>query len=129
MRRVVRQKSEELARKFIDIQRRQFKRLGVFGDWEHPYLTLDPGYEAEIIRAFGRFVERGLFALQHRGQESAGIVTAKGNGELFHLHKAMGLVGQVFNPKTTSSGSPAPAPSGTCVILPPGRATSSTPSP
>ena len=38
----------------------------------------------------------GLFALQHRGQESAGIVTAKGNGELFHLHKAMGLVGQVF---------------------------------
>ncbi len=56
----VRRKSEELARKFIDVQRRQFKRLGVFGDWEHPYLTLDPGYEAVIIRAFGKFVERGL---------------------------------------------------------------------
>jgi len=56
----VRQRSEEYARKFIDIQRRQFRRLGVFGDWEHPYLTLDPGYEAEIIRAFGRFVEEGL---------------------------------------------------------------------
>ncbi len=39
----------------------------------------------------------GLFALQHRGQESAGIVTAVGAGELFNLHKAMGLVGQVFN--------------------------------
>ena len=39
----------------------------------------------------------GLFALQHRGQESAGMVTATGNGELFNLHKAMGLVGQVFN--------------------------------
>ncbi len=70
----------------------------------------------------------GLFALQHRGQESAGIVTAKGNGELFNLHKAMGLVGQVFK-GTTSSASPAPAPSGTRVIRPPGRATSSTPSP
>ena len=56
----VRRRSEELARKFIDIQRRQFKRLGVFGDWEHPYLTLDPGYEAEILRAFAKLVERGL---------------------------------------------------------------------
>ncbi len=56
----VRQKSEAYARKFIDIQRTQFKRLGVFGDWENPYLTLDPGYEAEIIRAFASFVEKGL---------------------------------------------------------------------
>ena len=38
----------------------------------------------------------GLFALQHRGQESAGMVTAAGPGDLFKLHKAMGLVGQVF---------------------------------
>ena len=56
----VRRRSEELARKFIDIQRRQFKRLGIFGDWDHPYLTLDPAYEAEILRAFARLVERGL---------------------------------------------------------------------
>ena len=56
----VRQRSEALARKFIDIQRRQFKRLGIFGDWEHPYLTMDPGYEAEILRSFARLVERGL---------------------------------------------------------------------
>ena len=56
----VRRKSEELARKFIDIQRKQFKRLGVFGDWEHPYLTLDPAYEANILRAFGKMVDRGL---------------------------------------------------------------------
>src|SRR5471030_1578404 len=44
----VRRKSEEYARKFIDIQRGQFKRLGVFGTWADPYLTLAPGYEAEI---------------------------------------------------------------------------------
>ncbi|MGB8166286.1 MAG: isoleucine--tRNA ligase, partial [Chthoniobacteraceae bacterium] len=56
----VRQKSEAYARKFIDIQRTQFKRLGVLGDWENPYLTLAPGYEAEIIRAFAVFIEKGL---------------------------------------------------------------------
>src|SRR6187399_2810467 len=56
----VRRRCEAFARKFIDIQRRQFKRLGVFGDWEHPYLTMDPKYEAEILRAFAVFVEEGL---------------------------------------------------------------------
>src|SRR3954451_14025290 len=56
----VRQKSEAFARKFIDIQREQFKRLGVFGDWEHPYLTMNPAYEAEILRALAVFVEEGL---------------------------------------------------------------------
>src|SRR5213596_2353289 len=56
----VRKRSEEFARKFVDIQRTQFKRLGVFGDWERPYLTLDPAYEAEILRAFAVFIEKGL---------------------------------------------------------------------
>jgi isoleucyl-tRNA synthetase len=56
----VRQRSEAYARKYIDTQRRQFRRLGVLGDWDNPYLTLAPGYEAEIIRAFGTFVEKGL---------------------------------------------------------------------
>ena len=56
----VRRKSEAFARKFVDIQREQFKRLGVFGDWENPYLTMDPKYEAEILRAFAVFVEKGL---------------------------------------------------------------------
>src|SRR6059036_2960806 len=56
----VRKKSEAFARKFINIQREQFKRLGVFGDWEHPYLTMDPKYEAEVLRAFAVFVEEGL---------------------------------------------------------------------
>ncbi len=56
----VRERSEAYARKFVDVQRGQFRRLGVLGDWENPYLTLDPGYEAEIIRSFGKFVEAGL---------------------------------------------------------------------
>ncbi|HSB72424.1 MAG TPA: isoleucine--tRNA ligase [Candidatus Methylomirabilis sp.] len=44
------------ARKFIDIQREEFKRLGVLGDWEHPYLTMDFHYEANILRELGKFV-------------------------------------------------------------------------
>ena len=56
----VRKKSEAFARKYVDLQREQFKRLGVFGDWENPYLTLDPKYEAEILRAFAVFVEKDL---------------------------------------------------------------------
>src|SRR5215813_4085408 len=56
----IRKKSEAFARKFVNIQREQFKRLGVFGDWENPYLTMDPRYEAEILRAFAIFVEEGL---------------------------------------------------------------------
>ena len=56
----IRRRAEAFARKYIDIQRGQFKRLGVFGSWEDPYLTLAPTYEADIIRAFGGFVEKGL---------------------------------------------------------------------
>src|SRR5437667_5264353 len=56
----VRKRCDAFARKYVDLQREQFKRLGVLGDWEHPYLTLDPKYEAEILRAFAVFVEKGL---------------------------------------------------------------------
>ena len=56
----IRRRAEEFARKYIDIQRGQFKRLGVFGSWNEPYLTLEPSYEAEIIRAFAAFVDKGL---------------------------------------------------------------------
>src|SRR5262249_34187929 len=47
------------ATEFIDIQRAEFKRLGVFGDWKRPYATLTPDYEGVIVREFGRFVGQG----------------------------------------------------------------------
>src|SRR5688572_17996902 len=50
----------EYAMRFVGIQREEFKRIGVFGDWEHPYLTMAPAYQAVIAREFGRFVGRGL---------------------------------------------------------------------
>ena len=56
----VRKRSEAYARKFIEVQKRQFRRLGVLGDWDNPYLTLSPAYEAEIIRAFAKLLEKGL---------------------------------------------------------------------
>ncbi len=50
------------AEKFIDIQREEFKRLGVFGDWEHPYLTMNYSYEAAIVRELGKFVgNKGVY--------------------------------------------------------------------
>src|SRR5438093_4119196 len=79
----VRKKSEAFARKFINIQREQFKRLGVFGEWEHPYLTMDPTYEAEILRAFAVFVEEGLvYQAQKPVFWSTGAQTALAEAEV-----------------------------------------------
>jgi isoleucyl-tRNA synthetase len=55
----VRRRCRSYAAKFIDIQREEFQRLGCLGDWAHPYLTMDPGYEAAIVRAFGQCVAAG----------------------------------------------------------------------
>ena len=47
------------AEKYIDLQREDFKRLGIFGRWEQPYRTIDPGYEATIVRELAGFVRDG----------------------------------------------------------------------
>lgn len=44
----------------IELQKRDFIRLGVLGDWERPYLTMDPRFEAEMLRALARLFEKGL---------------------------------------------------------------------
>ena len=50
---------EAYAEKYINIQRDGFKRLGVIGDWEHPYKTMDKGFEADEIRIFGKMYKNG----------------------------------------------------------------------
>ncbi len=55
----MRKACREYAAKQIDNQREQFKRLGVNGDWDNPYLTMTDIYEATIIKTFGRLVEQG----------------------------------------------------------------------
>jgi len=47
------------AMKQVDAQRVEFKRLGVLGDWEHPYLTMMPRFEAEQLRAFSTIIDNG----------------------------------------------------------------------
>jgi isoleucyl-tRNA synthetase len=56
----IRKVCEAYARKYIDIQRTQFKRLGVLGDWDNPYLTFDKEYEADELRLFADIVEKGF---------------------------------------------------------------------
>jgi len=55
----IRKLCREYAEKYFKIQREEFKRLGVLGDWEHPYLTMTPDYEAAIVREFGKVVKAG----------------------------------------------------------------------
>ncbi len=54
-----RNKCRDYALKYVNIQREEFKRLGVRGDWEHPYLTLEPEYEAAQIGVFGAIAQKG----------------------------------------------------------------------
>jgi isoleucyl-tRNA synthetase len=55
----IRKLCRDYAERYVNIQREEFKRLGVLGEWDHPYLTMTPTYEATIIREFAKFVERG----------------------------------------------------------------------
>src|SRR6478735_7929411 len=56
----IRKACDAYARKYIDLQRVQFKRLGVLGNWENPYLTLNKEYEADELRLFADIVEKGF---------------------------------------------------------------------
>ena len=56
----IRRACRDYAGRFIDVMTGEFKRLMVFGDWDHHYLTMNPRYQADIARSLGKFVERGL---------------------------------------------------------------------
>ena len=60
-----RKMAHEFAMKFVEIQKVEFERLGVFGDWDNPYLTLKPEYEKQVVASFNKlakdgFIYRGL---------------------------------------------------------------------
>lgn len=50
----------DYAMKYVDVQKEEFKRLGIIGDWENPYLTLDNSYEHAILESFAALVEKGF---------------------------------------------------------------------
>ena len=62
----IRQRCRAYAEKFVDIQRQEFKRLGVLGNWDHPYLTMRPAYVAEILEEYGQFYFSGAI---HRSKK------------------------------------------------------------
>ncbi len=62
----IREKCRDYAEKYVNIQREEFKRLGIFGDWDNPYKTINPEFEAYIIDAFKSFVEKGNIVRKKR---------------------------------------------------------------
>ncbi|MFN0086367.1 MAG: isoleucine--tRNA ligase [Blastocatellia bacterium] len=56
----IRKAARAHADKFVKLQGEDFKRLGILGEWNDPYVTMSPTYQANIVRAFGKFVERGV---------------------------------------------------------------------
>lgn len=103
----IRRKSEEYARTYIDIQRQSFKRLGVFGDWENPYLTLDPAYEADIVRTFAQFVDKDLIYRSKRPVLwSYGAGTALAEAEVEYKDKVSPAVYVAFALRNGATVSP-----------------------
>lgn len=78
------------ALKWVEIQGKQFERLGVIADWDHPYLTLQPSYEAEEVRELARCLEKGIM---FRGEKPVywcpALQTALADTEVeYHSHKS-----------------------------------------
>ncbi|MDH3444648.1 MAG: isoleucine--tRNA ligase, partial [Deltaproteobacteria bacterium] len=79
----IRRLCKEYAEKYISIQREEFKRLGVLGDWENPYRTLDSAYEAQEVRELGKFVASGtLYRKKKPVYWCASCVTALAEAEV-----------------------------------------------
>jgi isoleucyl-tRNA synthetase len=101
----IRTRSEAYARQWIDTQRGSFKRLGVFGDWQNPYLTLNPGYEADIMRVFAKMVAKNLV---YRSQKpvlwSFGAQTALAEAEVEYKEKTSPAVFVAFALKDPPPG-------------------------
>jgi len=84
----IREKCEATARHFIAVQSEQFQRLGVFGDWADPYLTLNPSYEAETLRVFATLVGKSLVYQASRPVLwSTGAQTALAEAEIEYKEK------------------------------------------
>jgi len=81
----IRRRCREFAESFVEVQRAEFKRLGILGDWEHPYLTMNPSYQATVVASFGRLWRAGHV---YRGLRSIHwcptCQTALANAEIEH---------------------------------------------
>lgn len=97
---------EEFARKWIEIQKASFRRLGVFGDWENPYLTMAPSYEADILRVFAKLVDKDRVYLSKKPvQWSYGARTALAEAEVEYQDKRSTAVYVPFKIATVPASS------------------------
>ncbi len=107
----IRHLCKDYAEKYISIQREEFKRLGVFGDWQRPYRTLDPYYEAQEIRELGKFVASGTLYRQKKPVYwCASCVTALAEAEVEyedHTSPSIYVKFSVQNPKGKFALNPA----------------------
>ncbi len=94
----IRRRCEAFARGWIDTQRESFRRLGVFGDWQNPYLTLDPAYESDVLRTFATLVEKGcVYQSLKPVQWSYGAKTALAEAEVEYKDKKSSAIHVAFD--------------------------------
>ncbi len=91
---------------WIDEQRKQFQRLGILGDWDHPYITMAPEYEADEVRVLSRITENGIF---YRGEKpvywSPALQTALAAAEVeYHDHKSPSIFVKFYLEDTSPLG-------------------------
>lgn len=114
---LIREKSAELARKYIGIQKEQFRRLGVIADWDHPYITMDPAYEAEVLRSFATIVGKDLIYQGLRPVSwSTGCQTALAEAEVEYQTKT-DLSVYVKFPLTKESAAKLGVPENTSLLV------------
>lgn len=98
----VRKKCRAHAEEFVALQKDQFKRLGILGDWENPYLTMNYKYQAQILRELGKFSEKGLI---YKGRKPvhwcSSCQTALAEAEVEHADKESPSVYVKFKVKDT----------------------------
>jgi isoleucyl-tRNA synthetase len=106
------------ARKYIDVQREEFIRLGVFGQWESPYLTMDFSYQAAILKEFGKFVSSGLV---YKGKKPvhwcASCQTALAEAEVEYADKTSPSVYVKFRVKDPKGKFPVDPVKGTYFVI------------
>lgn len=84
----IRRRCVDFANGWIDTQKASFRRLGVFGDWDNPYLTMDPEYEADIVRTFAALIDKGsVYQSKKPVQWSYGAQTALAEAEVEYMDK------------------------------------------
>jgi isoleucyl-tRNA synthetase len=113
----VRRLCREYAEKYISIQREEFKRLGILGDWQEPYLTMTPSYEAQEIRELGKFVASGaLYRKKKPVYWCASCVTALAEAEVEYEEHVSSSIYVKF-PVTDAKGTFVPDPLGTYFVI------------